>query len=160
MITIRIVRISCVFVILSFNYLFIGCDAKPQSQAFTAACNTTLAIGGVWNVAFKCENGDCIPGRDSYEVTQDLSDPTQVTAEIIDSTLSGDIGVIFEGDLCGMIFTFSAIDPSNDESGSWTFSDAQNFTKLTTFGGGQHTCIGTGTKPPFPLPADVICPVP
>jgi hypothetical protein len=78
-------------------------------------------------------------------------------AEIIDSDIPEDIGVVFEGDLCGNEFTFWADDPENDEAGTWIFSDNHNFTKNTTFNNGTHTCVGTGTKPPLPLPVAYIC---
>jgi hypothetical protein len=127
---------------------------------YTAACTTTLVVAGYWNVAFKCENDECVTGSDTYLVSQELSDLTTVSAEIMDSTLPGDIGVVFEGELCGNVFTFSATEPGNDENGTWTFSDMQHFTKTTTFGGGTHTCTGHGTAPPLPLPAPYFCPLP
>lgn len=151
------IRLISAWALLALGFFSIGCGTEEKALEYTAACSTILAVAGDWNVAFKCVNDECVSARDRYEVTQDLSDLTQVTAEIVDSELPGDIGVVFEGKLCGSVFTFSATNPGNDESGSWTFSDTQNFTKETTFGAGTHTCIGAGTKPPLPLPDPVPC---
>jgi hypothetical protein len=151
------IRLISVLALPAIVFLSVGCAGEEQALEYTAACNTILTVAGTWNAAFRCDNDECVAGEDTYLVSQDLSDLTTVTAEITASTLEGDVGVIFEGKLCGSVFTFSATNPGNDEAGSWTFSDANSFTKSTTFGGGANTCIGAGTKPPLPLPTPFVC---
>lgn len=152
-------RLVQVWAVLGLGAAGLGC-ANEQSMEFTAVCRTTMHVAGYWAGAFRCENGSCITGRDRFDVQQDLSDLTQVTVEIVDSSLPGDIGVIMEGELCGNVFTWSVTDPGNDESGTWTFTDLQHFTKTSTFDDGAYTCVGQGTKAPLPLPPDYFCPLP
>jgi hypothetical protein len=130
------------------------------SDRVTRACTTGLVVAGYCNMSFKCENDTCYTGEDRYEVEQDLSDLTRVTATIVASSLPGDVGVVFEGELCDTTFTSTASDPGNDEEGTWVFSDNQHLTKRTTFDNGEFTCVGIATKEPLPLAAPLACPVP
>jgi hypothetical protein len=151
--------IAPTLVLAAASALCLGCQ-QSESMAVTASCSTTLLVAGSWNGTFKCENGSCITGDDRFEVAQSLTDLTQVTATIVASTLPGDSGSIFRGELCGNTFTWEAIDPGNDESGEWVFSDDQHFTKTSTFDGGEFSCVGAGTREPLPLPAPFFCPLP
>jgi hypothetical protein len=152
-------RLIPLWAVLGLGAAWLGCTGE-QSMAFTAVCSTTMNVAGYWAGSFRCENGDCITGSDRFNVQQEVSDLTQVTVEIVDSSLPDDIGVIMEGELCGNTFTWAVTDPGNDESGTWTFTDLQHFSKTSTFGNGQYTCVGQGTKSPLPLPPDYFCPLP
>jgi len=151
------IRLISVLALLAFGFFSVGCGAEEKALEYTAACTTTRLVAGYWHVAFKCENGECLSGTDTYLVSQGTSDRTAVTAEIVDSTLPDDIGTVFEGKLCGSVFTFSATNPGNDESGSWTFTDTSHMTKTSTYGGGTYTCTGNGTASPLPFPDPIVC---
>jgi len=152
----RLIPICCV---LGLGAAGLSC-AGEESLEFTAVCSTTMYVAGHWNGTFRCENGSCVTGRDRFLVTQELSDLTEVTAEIVASTLPGDVGTVLEGELCNDVFTWSATNPGNDESGTWTFTDSQHFNKTSTFDNEEYTCVGQGTKEPLPLPPDYFCPLP
>ncbi len=152
-------RLIPVWAMLGLGVAGLGC-ANEGSMEFTALCSTTMFVAGHWNGTFRCENGSCVTGSDRFLVTQDLSDLTQVTAEIVASTLPGDVGVVLEGELCNDVFTWEATNPGNDESGTWTFSDTEHFSKTSSFDNEQYTCVGHGTKEPLPLPAEFFCPLP
>jgi hypothetical protein len=151
------IRLISVSALLAIGFFSVGCGGEEKASEYTLACNTTLRVAGYWHVAFKCENGECLAGTDTYLVSQGTSDLTTVSAEIVDSTLLGDIGTVFEGELCGSVFTFSATDPGNDEAGSWTFTDTSHMTKTTTYDGGTYTCTGYGTANPLPYPDPIVC---
>ncbi|MGD2215772.1 MAG: hypothetical protein PVJ64_03405 [Gemmatimonadales bacterium] len=152
-------RLLTVWIVLGLGTALLSC-ANEESMEFTALCSTTMFVAGYWNATFRCENGSCVAGNDRYLVSQELSDLTQVTAEIVASSLPSDVGVVFEGELCNDVFTWEATNPGNDESGSWTFVDLEHFTKTSTFDNEQYTCVGQGTKEPLPLPAEFFCPLP
>jgi hypothetical protein len=148
-----------VWAVLGLGAAVLSC-ANEQSMEFTAVCSTTMFVAGYWNGTFRCDNGSCVTGNDRFLVTQELSDLTQVTAEIVASSLPGDVGAVLEGELCNDVFTWDATNPGNDEGGSWTFVDPQHFSKTSTFDNEAYTCVGQGTKEPLPLPAEFFCPLP
>ncbi|MGD2152930.1 MAG: hypothetical protein PVG79_06645 [Gemmatimonadales bacterium] len=111
-------------------------------MGFTAVCSMTIYVAGYWKGTFRCENGSCVTGRDRFLVSQEISDLTEVTVEIVASTLPGDVGTVFEGESCDDIFTWPATDPGNDASGTWTFSDGQHFNKTSTFDNKEYACDG------------------
>lgn len=152
-------RLISLWTVLGLGATVLGC-ANEDSMEFTALCSTTMYVAGYWNGTFRCENGSCVTGSDRFLVTQELSDLTQVSAEIVASSIPSDVGVVLEGELCDNMFTWEATNPGNDESGQWTFVDAQHFEKTSTFDNEQYTCIGHGTQEPLPLPAEFFCPLP
>lgn len=139
--------------------VWLGCGGS-QSLEISAGCSTTFEVGGFWNTTFRCENSTCVTGMDRIELTQNPSERTQVSGEIVSPTLPGDFAVSFAGQLCGNVFSWTSTDPDSDESGAWTFSDEENFTERSSLERGELTCVGTGTREPLPVPEPFACPVP
>ena len=114
------------------------------------ACWTLGAISS-------CGGGESSDPSRSVMATSDPS--TFLFADELDpDTWSG------SGRLCGTSFEWAARSDTYQETGTWTFSDASNFNKVSDysyFDGGGGTCTGEGSSsmsPPAPAPIPSACP--
>lgn len=137
----------------------VGCRCTSSPDG----CTTNLNVAGTWTSNFACEGPGtpCFQGSDTLEVTQNGTSVGYTDMAAHFSTTAGT--------LCDFTFTWSgttdssAMPPGFDESGVWTFSDENNFTKTSDFtrkdGSGGGHCEGAGAKSPNTPPPPPDCPL-
>lgn len=119
-------------------------------------------VAGTWNSSFLCQDDNpsfgCFNGGDVLTVTQDGDD----TAPGNNVSFTDNNGGSFTGLLCGTTFLWNGTAPGITEGGTWEFSDAEHFSKDTSYnrndGTGGGTCTGDGVKDPLPSPPLPACP--
>lgn len=134
------------------------------------ACLPEFQIMGTYNGKFTCksETGDCLTPENGYseDVLQvslsGLSGGNLYSFEIIETEDDTDLHDTFRGPACGRDFTWEETThgESGQETGSWTFSDADNWTKESTGTGDdgkKYKCTGTGRRQPDSPPDPLTC---
>jgi hypothetical protein len=119
-------------------------------------------ISGTFSERYNCAEGsDCVDQDQvaGIVITSTSDSSTFDFADELDpDTWSG------SGRLCGTSFEWAARSNTYQETGTWTFSDASNFNKVSDysyFDGGGGTCTGEGSSsmsPPAPAPIPPACP--
>lgn len=114
-------------------------------------------IAGTFTERYNCAEGQIC-------ADQDESAPITVTAGSGSGEYafsSGDWSGT--GTLCGTVFTWTANAPDYTESGTWRFSDANNFTKTSDYtytNGGTGSCTASASSSGAPPPPAPIGPCP
>lgn len=139
---------GCGFYFL-IGFALLGCESdvttnptgSTGSGGTTSNCTTTFNLTGTWRSTYTCSGtAGNFPGEDTLTVNQ--------TGTAV--TYTDQSGGSFSGTLCDSTFTWTGSGSSYTENGTWTITDANNFTKTSTFtrtdGSGSATCTGTGVK--------------
>lgn len=132
-----------------------GTDATTDG-----GCLPAFDISGTYIERYSCdEGGTCVDKDRTAQIT--LSGDAATGAYTFSSGSGTWKG---SGQLCGKIFTWTATEATYTERGTWTFSDAQNFVKASSYtytdGGTSGTCSATASRagqPPAPPPVGA-CP--
>ena len=134
-----------------------GCGG---TSAPDVECNeaTPIDIAGTFTERYNCaENDLCVDEDVSFEIEihSPLENEDGSMSYSMQDTLQ--LGWTGEGTLCGYVYTWTASTDVYVESGTWVFSDADNFEKASSYDyvGGHGSCTGYGTRtgtPPAPPP--------
>lgn len=132
----RWILVAALFVLASPS-----CDDDCEDAAYYVA--------GTWSSAFHCSStgpDGCFTGTDVITIMQ-AGDTSAPAREV---RFTDDAGGRFEGTLCGKTFSWSGTGTGYAESGTWTFSSADAFSKSTAFenddGGARGCCAGDGVR--------------
>lgn len=133
-------------------------DTVGTSTCKCEACVPDFDISGIYNGKFTCEgrDGTCYTSDPSSDVLQAVHQHPGASASftITASDDNMDVGDQFAGKICGNRFEWKETTSGEEgqETGEWTFSDADHWTKTSTGYDDQgaviYKCIGAGARAP------------